>query len=123
MKTIVLVLVSLTTCAVAQSSEKRIALTPNSQAATGDIISALNNKRYCRGVATLTNDPTKADYLVEFRPAEHAFKADVQEHDEYSGTLFSLTGDVLYHTKSNAFMVENLQSAVFDVCKAIKKQK
>jgi hypothetical protein len=126
---VMFLMLMLVTIVHAQNSAKKIALTPNSQAATGDVVRALNSKR-CRGIAILTGDSEMADYKVEFRRSADSFKLSgltksklESPDEEWSGTLFSKSGDVMYATKSHSWTLETLEFAVLDVCQAIKKQK
>ncbi len=107
----------------AQQPQKKIALTPSSTVSSGEILDNLRTKQ-CSGV-TLTGDANTADYTVEVDQKEKGhLKIDGStRHQDYSATLFSPKGDVLFHTKSHIYAEESLRSAVMEVCKAIKEQK
>jgi hypothetical protein len=127
MKTLTVVMFTLACVSVcgAQQNQKKIALTPNSTASSGDVLSELN-KKFCSGVI-LTGNANAADYMLELGHKKTGLSlcsgsANCPE-TEYSATLFSLTGDVLFQTKSHVYSVVTLPSAMRGVCKAIGQQK
>jgi hypothetical protein len=106
--------------------QKKIGLTANSTASSGDVLGQLK-KHACAGV-TLTGNASTADYMLEVGDKKIngltlcSGSANCPK-SEYSATLFSLTGEVLFQTKSHIYAVVTLPSAMRDVCKAIAQQK
>lgn len=109
----------------AQQSQRKIALTANSTASSADVLAQLS-KKPCAGVV-LTANSGVADYMLEVGEKKTGLSlcsgAANCPKSEYSATLFSLNGDVLFQTKSHVYSVVTLSSAMRDVCKAIGQQK
>ena len=122
---IITLIVAFVSLCGAQQSQKRIALTPNSTASTGDVLAELS-KKPCAGVV-LTGNANNADYMVEVGNKKTGLSLCSGSANclktEYSATLFSLNGDILFQTKSHIFSVVTLPSAMRDVYKAIGQQK
>jgi hypothetical protein len=94
----------------AGAQTKRVALTPQSTISHGLIA-----KNMDRCQITLTLDATKADYLLE-ATGELAHSGNNYRRVDF--TVFSLSGDVLFHTRTI-----QIKNAVKDVCKFIEAQK
>jgi hypothetical protein len=122
---IVTLIVTCVSLCGAQQNQKKIALTPNSTASSGEVLAELSKKQ-CAGVA-LTGNGSNADYMLEVGNKKTGFSLCSGSANcpksEYSATLFSLNGDVLFQTKSHVYSVVTLPSAMRDVCKAIGQQK
>ena len=142
--TIVMLIVSCVSVCGAQQSQKRIALTANSTVSSGEVLDILH-KKGCSGVV-LTGEASAADYMLEVEQRGASNKLDTftsavssatgtngnqndPKHNpaigrqEYTATLFSLKGEVLYNTKTHIYSVTSLTSAVLGACKAIGQQK
>ena len=119
-----LIVVCVSLCG-AQQSQKRIALTPDSTASSGDVLAELRKKPCARVV--LTGNASNADYVLEVGNKKTGLSLCSGSANcpktEYTATLFSLNGDVLFQTKSHVYSVVTLPSAMRDVCKAIGQQK
>ena len=116
MKTMMLVILALSSFAVAQVQKyapKKIALTPNSTFTSREVLETLNwlpNRKYCANVV-LTNNASKADYMVEIGSRVNI---------GISATLFSLSGYVLFQTRPRVYNTSiSLYQAVRDVCTAV----
>jgi hypothetical protein len=90
----------------AEEQPRRILLAPSSTISSGTLLKDLDK---CSGIA-LTIKQDKADYILE---AAHTPK----ESRSYQFTLFSKTGDAIYHTGAM-----NQGNAVKDVCEFIDRQ-
>jgi len=107
-------------------TQKEIALTTNSTAPSGDVLAQI--KKHACACVILTGNPSGADYMLELGDEKIngltlcSGSANCPK-SEYSATLFSLAGDVLFQTKSQIYSVVTLSSAMGDVCKAIEQQK
>jgi hypothetical protein len=122
-KSAVVLLIACAICA-AQPNQKTIALTPSSTASSGEVLEQLK-KKPCSGVL-LTGNASAADYMLEVGNKKTGLSLCSGSANcpktEYSATLFSLSGDVLFQTKSHVYSVVTLSSAMRDVCKAIGHQ-
>lgn len=92
---------------------KRIALTPKSTVPIAVLADGMDKN--CSGVV-LTLDNTKADYLLEATTTEKFSDGNSIVHAQF--TLFSLNGDVLFHTTTRKY-----KNAMKDVCNAIGSSK
>lgn len=89
-----------------QAQTLRVSLVPRSNVGSGEVTE--NFQKECSGVV-LTLDSTKADYLLEADARERPNGRQVRGVEL---TLFSQSGDVLFHTKT-----ANVHNAFKDVCK------
>jgi hypothetical protein len=105
----VAVFLLLASSVLAQTPPKRIALTPKSTVPIAVLADGMDKN--CSGVV-LTLDNSKADYLLEATTTEKFNDGNSIIHAQF--TLFSLNGDVLFHTTTHRY-----QTAMKDVCKAI----
>jgi hypothetical protein len=90
-------------------SPKRIALTAKSTVPIAVLAEGMDKN--CAGVI-LTLDQSKADYLLEATTTERF--ADGSSIIRAQFTLFTLSGDVLFHTTTRKY-----KNAMKDVCNAI----
>jgi hypothetical protein len=95
------------------AQSKRIALTEKSTLPTAVLASGMDKK--CSGV-TLTTDVSKADYLLEAASTERLDDGTTATRAQF--TLFSPSGDVLFHTTTRLY-----KNAMKDVCKFIGNAK
>lgn len=94
---------------LAQPPPKRIALTAKSTVPIAVLADGMDKN--CSGVV-LTLDNAKADYLLEATTTEKFNNGNSIIHAQF--TLFSLNGDVLFHTTTRKY-----KNAMKDVCNAI----
>lgn len=113
---VALALALLLSLSASAQTPRRIALTATSNVPFA-VLADLMEKN-CAGEVTLTLDPTKADYLLEAATTERLVDGDSMVSPHF--TLFSRSGDVLFHTATrhhNAF-----KNAMKGVCNFIATQ-
>lgn len=98
-----------TSVAQAKDAPKRIALTPRSTVPFALLATGVDEK--CFNVA-LTNDASKADYLLEATTIERIVNGNSHVRTQF--TLFSQNGDVLFHTSTRYY-----ENGMKDICTSI----